>query len=331
MAKVIIGIHGLGNKPTKQLLEKWWKEAIIEGLTKAGKPYSDFKFELIYWADVLHEKQLDEKCIDKNSPVYLSERYAPSSGKSNNEDHSFRRKMLDILSTELESTFIEKDFTPKYAVVTDAIMKHWFKDLEDYYNEKFLPAFNSNAKKIIRNRVIEVIEKYKDDEILLIAHSMGSIIAFDVLSFEIPGAKIDSLVTIGSPLAAPMVKSKIAAEQKQHLGHLRHLRTPSPLERKWYNFADIEDKVAYNYELADDFAINRHLVKPVDFLVFNDYQINGERNPHKSYGYLRTPEMAAKIREFLEYEPPSVLNRRIQEIKNIMKLLFRTNRNPQNQ
>jgi len=177
MTKVIIGIHGLGNKAPKHVLEKWWKEAILEGLSKSGKPYSDFKFEMVYWANVLYEKPLDEKCTDKDSSFYLEEKYTPSSGKINEEDHSFRRKVLDMLSTELESTFIDKDFSPKYTLVTDAIMNHWFKDLEDYYNEKFIPAFNSNAKKIIRDRAVEIIKKYKDDEVFIVAHSMGSIIA----------------------------------------------------------------------------------------------------------------------------------------------------------
>ena len=31
---VIIGIHGLGNKPSPPLLAKWWKEAIREGLSR---------------------------------------------------------------------------------------------------------------------------------------------------------------------------------------------------------------------------------------------------------------------------------------------------------
>ena len=31
MAKVIIGIHGLANKPTEKLLKDWWKSSIKEG------------------------------------------------------------------------------------------------------------------------------------------------------------------------------------------------------------------------------------------------------------------------------------------------------------
>jgi len=42
-SKIIIGIHGLGNKPPKTILEKWWRQAIEDGL-KFNK-YSETKFD----------------------------------------------------------------------------------------------------------------------------------------------------------------------------------------------------------------------------------------------------------------------------------------------
>ncbi len=59
MSKIIIGIHGLGNKPPKELLARWWKEAILEGLRKNNYSAKDFNFELVYWADILHKNPLD--------------------------------------------------------------------------------------------------------------------------------------------------------------------------------------------------------------------------------------------------------------------------------
>ena len=49
MRKVIIGIHGLGNKPPKALLKIWWKKAIREGLKAIGHSRFFVKFELIYY------------------------------------------------------------------------------------------------------------------------------------------------------------------------------------------------------------------------------------------------------------------------------------------
>ncbi len=36
-----------------------------------------------------------------------------------------------------------------------------------------------------------------------------------------------------------------------------------------------------------------------DDLVLNDYRADGGENPHKIYGYLRTPEMSGLIADFL--------------------------------
>jgi hypothetical protein len=67
----------------------------------------------------------------------------------------------------------------------------------------------------------------------------------------------------------------------------------------WYNFSDLHDKVAFNYNLADDYGANSKNILAVDSVVYNDYEIEGKRNPHKSYGYLRTPELAKVVIDFL--------------------------------
>ena len=48
MKTIILGIHGLGNKPSELLLKKWWKEAIIEGLDRIDKEMLSIPFDLVY-------------------------------------------------------------------------------------------------------------------------------------------------------------------------------------------------------------------------------------------------------------------------------------------
>ena len=49
MASVIIGTHGLANKPEKQLLSDWWETAIKEGLKKNCEVHDpDFQFIMVY-------------------------------------------------------------------------------------------------------------------------------------------------------------------------------------------------------------------------------------------------------------------------------------------
>jgi hypothetical protein len=64
--KIIIGVHGLGNKPSKELLETWWKWAIMEGLRIVGKPRFDINFELVYWADIQYPNPLNPNITDED-------------------------------------------------------------------------------------------------------------------------------------------------------------------------------------------------------------------------------------------------------------------------
>lgn len=179
MSKVIIGIHGLGNKPPKNTLEKWWRLVIEEGLLNAGKPVPAFSFELVYWADILYKTPLDENCTDPENHLFLKEKYVPSSGLFVPEDHSKRRKVLDFLTGQLETLFLNEDFSLNYSFISDTILNHWFYYLDVYYKDKCNNDPLCHAKEIT----------------------------------------VDTFVTIGSPLGLPVVKSKIAAERRQnHLG-----------------------------------------------------------------------------------------------------------------
>ncbi|WP_346860504.1 hypothetical protein [uncultured Draconibacterium sp.] len=332
MAKVIIGIHGLGNKPSKEILEKWWRMAIEEGLIKAGHQIKPFIFELVYWADLMYEKPLDLEISDKDSPYYLLQKYMPGPEILFGEDHPKRKKILDFLTKQLDSIFLNEDFSLNYTYLTDTILQRYFKDLDIYYKEKCKDedAQKCEIKKVIRQRTKTILEKYKKDEIVLIGHSMGSIIAYDVLSFSEPATPVNTFITIGSPLGIPIVKSKIAKELEQNHFNKTQLTTPPSVFKNWFNFSDIEDKVAIDYQLGDDFAENKLHVKPIDFEVYNDYTINGERNPHKSYGYLRTPKFSEKINEFLQYRKPTVWNKLTSNIRKLLiKQARQASRHPQ--
>ena len=75
--------------------------------------------------------------------------------------------------------------------------------------------------------------------------------------------------------------------------------TPPTVLRHWYNLSDLEDRVAFNYDLCDDYDPNARGVGADDKIVYNDYEVDGAPNHHKIYGYLRTREMAAILHDFL--------------------------------
>ena len=300
MAKVIIGIHGLGNKPPKEMLENWWEKAMIEGLEKSKNPYQLPHFELVYWADILYDKPLDEHIVDKEDPYFLEEKYTRGFQDVEPEDLSMRRKVLNFLEGQLDKIFLNGDLSIKYTGITNAFIHRYFTDLEVYYSEECVDKndIRCTARKLIRERLIAVLEKYKDDEILLIGHSMGSIVAYDVLTFLAPDIDIHTFITIGSPLGFPVVQGKIATEWNSKRLVPPILRTPPRVKKCWYNFADLKDNVAMIYQLSKNFKANWRGVKPKDYVVNNNYQINNEANHHKSFGYLRTRAFTRVLRKF---------------------------------
>ena len=193
MAKVIIGIHGLGNKPSKKTLTDWWLKSIIEGLEGINKNNFKLNFEIVYWADVLNEKPLDETITDKENPLYIDEEYNPAPEKFIPTPHPIRQKILSFIEKQMDKLFLNDDLSINYSFISDLIIHRYFKELEMYYTEELKDKDNKkySVGDVIRNKAAEVLKKHKNDEIFLIAHSMGSIVVFDVLTFLLPALKIN--------------------------------------------------------------------------------------------------------------------------------------------
>lgn len=302
MSKVIIGIHGLGNKPPKETLESWWRSSMIEGLEKLGLTSEIPKFELVYWADILYEKPLDENIHEKEDPLFLDEKYTPGPADYKPEENSLRQKVLDFIEDQLDKLFLNDDLTVNYSGITDMIINRYFKDLESYYQEECLDEKDQkcHARKLIRERLVETIKKYEGDDIMLIGHSMGSIIAYDVLTFLVPDIGIHTFITMGSPLGFPVVQGKIAAEWHKKRLVPPKLKTPPGVKRHWYNFADLKDRIALIYQLSKNYKPNWRQVRPKDLIIHNDYHNGIEYNPHKSFGYLRASEFSMLLDKFLK-------------------------------
>ncbi|MBI9034235.1 MAG: hypothetical protein JEZ03_07170 [Bacteroidales bacterium] len=325
MANVIIGIHGLGNKPPRVLLEYWWKQAMREGLETHQYKTTLPRFELVYWADIIYDKPLNAREKNVDSPYYLDERYVPASKNFKEDNHDTRKKIVDFLGDQVHRIFLNDDLSLNYSFIADSIVNKYFKELELYYtNSNINHNGNPNkTKDLIQSRLLQVLEKYKTDNIMLVSHSMGTIIAFDVLSWKLSTFSVHSFITMGSPLGLPMVVSKIAAEQNQKLNGESHMVSPEGVSKFWYNFSDITDKVAFNYKLADDFSENSLGIKPADFLVVNNYEINDNKNPHKSFGYLRTREFSKILNDFIQTRELSIWEQLLAKLKQFFDRLRR--------
>ena len=320
MTKRIIAIHGLGNKPPQKLLEQWWLDALDEGLQKTGQPPQDFIFKMVYWADILYPEPLNIDVSDKENPLYLDEPYAPASGRLKVQTEGLKTRILKYAEKQLDKIFLKSDMTLNFEAVTDSIIHSYFRELEIYYQgdetENDNPTFRS--RNAIRDRLIKTLEHHKKDDIFLLSHSMGTIVAYEVFRDNPHTISINTFVTMGSPLGLPVVVSRIYADQKIKTPSQNKLKAPDNILHKWYNLADPEDMVALDPTLSDDYEANKHGVRAQDISLFNDYEIDGERNPHKSFGYLRTAELVQIVNTFLCEKEKSAWSNYYAQIKKML-------------
>lgn len=132
--------------------------------------------------------------------------------------------------------------------------------------------------------------------VLLIAHSMGSVIAYDSL-WELSHSHgnpltIDLFLTMGSPLGQRFIQRRI-------LGHDKSAKDRYPGNiRYWKNLTAVGDLTALDPRLADDFAemVELGLVGGIDDEdVLNHFRLNGVLNVHAEYGYLANEKTALTI------------------------------------
>lgn len=290
-SNVILYIHGLANKPPRPTKEQWWAAALAEGLRRNHEEAVQAQLALAYWADLRYPQPDDVQAME--------ERYEPAAGQGPLQRYVPRftdrvREVADKWGGRMLDK--EKDLIGLGSNV-EHLLGIGLSDLAAYYDD-------ASLRGQIRLRLSELFDRHRGKQIFLIAHSMGSIVAYDVLrmSERTPAIQVEHLVTIGSPLGLPLVSRKIRLE-------FGATQTPANV-RRWTNLADPGDKVALDCNLANEYTATNSGVRVQDVLIHNDYVSHlGRANKHKSYGYLRAPELSDLVREFLAVNTTGVLQR----------------------
>lgn len=123
--------------------------------------------------------------------------------------------------------------------------------------------------------------------ILLIAHSMGSVIAYDALwemtQNERDHARIHHLLSLGSPLGQNYLQKRIFGHELSGMA-----RYPDNI-RRWTNLSAVGELTAIDRVLKNDFSemLELGLVESIeDGDIYNYFKLDGQLNVHAEYGYL---------------------------------------------
>ncbi len=179
--------------------------------------------------------------------------------------------------------------------LADENLEIHLRDLRRYVKNK-----NDIAEVVRRLLKMPLRAAWKSERpVLLIAHSMGSIIAYDSLwqLSQESGSdhRIDLFMTMGSPLAQKFIQRRIKGRKEQP-----DKRYPRNI-RCWVNIAAVGDLTSIDMKLENDYEdmVKFGLTESIeDRKIYTYFHLDGELNVHAEYGYLINEVTAGFVSEW---------------------------------
>ena len=285
----VIYVHGIGNKPEASIFKCQWDHALF------GADMGD-RTRLAYWVDRERYPSPEEGTCADSERLRPPEPEWPEVGGASvraldddqRELTPQQQRVLDAIAVKMQRGSQAKavgkqakvlPFQPVRSIVTRLVTKLFLHDVQDF-------LFDKNK----RDRMEDTVQRRIDaggGPFIVVAHSQGSMIAYDVLRrLTQVDVQVRLFVTIGSPLGLDEVQDVL-----KKLGGPP--RVPDCVE-EWLNVAERLDPVALDGQLANDYAPNARGVAVRDVAVRNpDWQTN----PHSSTGYLHTEPVRMAVRD----------------------------------
>jgi len=289
---LIAYIPGLKPKPEPDRHKAQLFRCLKEGIRRVDADLADEldpgdDFRLVSWTYDFYGEYRDIR-LDLDDIERLLSRDGPSESDLEVAT-SLRRRFATWL-------FRTADFLPFLvpSVATGEVQVH----LRDFHHYLRNPDGISDAA---RSKLKSVVHEAKGAgrPLLMIGHSMGSVIAYDALwqltHQETTRAGVDLLLTTGSPLGQRIVQRHLFGWKRS--GRERY---PGNIGR-WVNVAAVGELTAIDRVLRNDFGemLSLGLVSDIDDRdAFNWYRMDGALNVHVEYGYLVNEVIARTVSEW---------------------------------
>jgi pimeloyl-ACP methyl ester carboxylesterase len=182
--------------------------------------------------------------------------------------------------------------------VANPDMKTTLVDIQRYFRNE--QAVAERIRTLVADCLLDIWRE--GHEILLIGHSLGSVIAYDVLwdlsRRRNSDLRIDLFMTIGSPLGLNFVRHRLLSAHEHGAR-----RFPSNI-RRWENLSAIGEMTALDRVFANDYApmLKHGLLESINDHTHLTTYFRGEEglNVHKCYGYMINEQVGAVVADWLE-------------------------------
>lgn len=281
---IVVYVHGIGRQAPPDQLKLEWDLALF------GKDLGD-RSRMAYWSDLLHPpvgvgaKAVRRRSTGSQTELDVDALLANAGvGETDQDAKDYALSLLRGLGVDEASSVsgrVGKKVLPLPGFLRKPISRAF---LEAFITDTAAYLFRKGMRASIRKRLVEQLQLPKDRPVTIVAHSQGSIIAYEVLSaIAADQLALDALVTIGSPLGVREVQDFLEPDS---------LEIPTVVTR-WANFADPLDPVALDKGLASDFSARPPATTEIqDQVVVNSAtrRLVGF-NPHSAVGYLANPNV----------------------------------------
>ena len=256
----VVYVHGAGNKPPPDTLKLAWDQDLF------GQDMGQ-QTRMAYYADLLHATPAamvaDAAAAEAGGAEELDDGDLLAGLTPEGQRLALRLSMTIAAQAASQPAPPTAEVLPLPAPLGRLLLRQLLQRLipdADAY-------FFTDRKEPIRQRLRQALDAVPGP-VVLVTHSLGTVIAYDVLSeARFAGEPVPLLVTLGSPLGYAEIQDVVT----------RPLRLPAPV-RLWANFADPFDIVALDSTLADDYRGGPRIVDArVD---------NPAPNNHAACGYL---------------------------------------------
>ncbi len=234
---IVVYVHGNGNKVREELLKRQWDLALFGRDAGAAS-------RMAYWAPLLHPQPLPDPEFDEaelpapEAGLEAAEAAAPPEleGYVRGMRYSAEavvagEELEDAAGVGVEALPLPRELRTR---IFEQLVKVTFKDVHAY----FFRDFAERMRAVVRAAIAGI-----DEPFVVVAHSLGTIVAYDVLREEASrGLEIPLFVTVGSPLAVQEIQDLVT----------RPLEVPAGV-RAWLNASDFRDVVALDHEIRPEY------------------------------------------------------------------------------
>ena len=300
----IIYVPGMKPKPPERIHRQVLGRCMRAGLERidpaAAQPFRDGArcLTMAAWTHGFYRRHRNIE-LDRQSIERILEQPEPSTRDVADIESFARRKTRILLSlghmAPLFSSLFARRSMRLTVTETHRYLRNW-------------RGIATAVREVVRKALVDAWSA--GEQVLLIGHSLGSVIAYDTL-WELSrgerreNGRVDLFMTLGSPLASPMILKGVQGARLS--GRDRY---PEIIGR-WQNFSArgeitaLHPRLGPYYREMVELGLLESLQDCTGF--YNHYRDRGRLDVHTSYGYLVTPQVADSIAAWLRKANPEAI------------------------